>query len=251
MSLLRQFALTAPLIHTRNLFDTVLADDFELGDAESFESLCEFAFWLYVDGSEADALQVCDCVVDREFDHNFDTWTWIEFMLALRARLSATSGDRSACDLFRTQITAAVESGDDAKVKLKRKVHGRLLAGSQLRFDKVQDAIDAEDRHSELDWRMVLLKHQIKLEQLGGSEAVAVSDITTAIDSNIRSIQALVAQWAITASWAHVIGKHRACWQSCSDNDSADSRPAECEVKQNVMAAHAATMAEQEAKRQL
>jgi hypothetical protein len=194
MSLLRQFQLTAPSIHTRKLFDTVFADDFELGDAESFESLCEFAYWLYVDGSEADALHVCDCVVDREFDHNFDTWTWIEFLLALRARLSTTSGDHSARDLFCAQVTAAVESGDEAKVKLKRKVHARLLAGSQLRFDKVQDAIDAKDHHSELDWRMVLLKHQIKLEQLGGSEAEAMSEITTAIDSNISSIQALLAR---------------------------------------------------------
>jgi hypothetical protein len=191
VALLRKFDLTVPSVDTRKLFDTVFAPEFQLGDSGSFESLCDFAYWLYIDGSESDALDVCECVVTRDFDHNFDTWTWIEFTLALRARLTARVGDASARDFFVAQVTEAVQSGDDRQVQLKRKVHSRLLAGSQLRFDKIQVAIDDKDHRSELDWRMVLLKDQIKLEQLGGSEAMPADEITAAIDSNCRAIHEL------------------------------------------------------------
>lgn len=65
-----------------------------------------------------------------------DTWTWKEFALVLGSRIAATAGGHAEREHFRSQVEHAVATGDETTARIKRKVHARFLAGSQLQFDK-------------------------------------------------------------------------------------------------------------------
>lgn len=108
----------------------------------------------------------------------------------MRSRIAATTGGHAEREHFRSQVEHAVATGDETTARIKRKVHARFLAGSQLQFDKVRQAIDDGDPAAELAWRAVLLKNQVKLEQFGASDPGAQQRLPGEIDANIAAMRA-------------------------------------------------------------
>jgi hypothetical protein len=177
---------------TRTLLEDIKKKKFSLTDSDSFESMCDLAYGLYVDNQLDEAKEVCDKFVNCEFQGNYDFWTWVEYALALSSRIaSANGGSEIENVFFKRQVLSAIESGDEEKVKLKRKIHARYLNGNQVNFDKVQLAIDRGDVESELDWRTVYLKNQISLEQFGSTNIALAEKITLDIENNLLAIRKL------------------------------------------------------------
>jgi hypothetical protein len=177
--------------NTRALLKSLTKSNFALTDPESYESMCDLAYSLYVDEKAAEAKDVCDAFAGFEFQSNYDLWTWVRYALALRSRIAHATGSGAEKDFFKRQVLSAVESGTEDEVHTKRKVHARFRSGNKAGFEKVQSAIDAGDSESELGWREVHLKNLVKLEQFGSSDLVLAGTLGQRIEDNLLAIRAL------------------------------------------------------------
>jgi hypothetical protein len=176
---------------TREVFADVAKNNFILSDSNSFESMCDLAYLLYIDNKLEEAKDICDEFSSYKFQGNYDFWIWVRYALALRSRIARTKGSEVENAFFKHQVLAALESGDEDTVHGNRKVHARYLNGNKIDFGKVQLAIDKGDKVSELGWRLVYLKNQISLEQFGSTNVDLAEKITSEIEDNLQLIKKL------------------------------------------------------------
>jgi hypothetical protein len=191
MKTLLELETTALSETTRALLKSLTKRNFALTDPDSYEDMCDLAYSLYVDDKAIEAKEVCDKFAGIEFQSNYDLWTWVEFALALRSRIADSNGSAVENTFLKRQVLRAVETGDEEKVQLRKKIHARFRNGSQVRFDKVQSAIDNGDADAELDWREVHLKNLILLEQFGSSDPVLAGSLGHQTESNLLAMRTL------------------------------------------------------------
>ncbi|MBF0397553.1 MAG: hypothetical protein HQK78_12315 [Desulfobacterales bacterium] len=148
--------------------------------SRSLEDMMYLAFWFYVLGREDEALEVCTFLSQYEFEGNFNIWRWVEYALALQARIFRNRDKKDEREKTLKRIRTYFEED---------RLNGIIL---NLNKENVQDQIEAHDKKREADWRAVMMLEQCIIIEMGGSKQLPVKNIETEFQDNISKLKELV-----------------------------------------------------------
>lgn len=161
-------------------------------DKAILESLTRISFILYVENDLSNALLLTEKLSKISFNNDYDYWTWIEFAVALRAKISEImSDDKRMNDSLRI-ISEALDYGEGLQKKIKNNVHNRFMAGEGVELDSLTTAKKNKNMHEEFNCRLIYLMKLIKLDVLGGSEEYSVEKARENIDNNVKRMLQLI-----------------------------------------------------------
>jgi hypothetical protein len=140
----------------------------------------------------SNALLLTEKLSKISFNNDCDYWTWIEFAVALRAKISEImSDDKRMNDSLRI-ISEALDYGEGLQKKIRNNVHNRFMAGEGVELDSLTTAKKNKNMHEEFNCRLIYLMKLIKLDVLGGSEEYSVEKARENIDNNVKRMLRLI-----------------------------------------------------------
>jgi len=142
------------------------------------------AYGCFIFGKEEQAMEVCEFLQQYQFMGDYSRWGWIEGSLALYSRLLRKHGklEHATVCVDRIQATGFQKS------RLSRTPPNIMTSIEQ----NVKVAQEDNDHLRERDWRIVLLKEQCTVIEMGGSTDLPQTEAEAMFQSNLTRIKELV-----------------------------------------------------------
>lgn len=164
-----------------------LSERFNVLDCITLQKCTRMAYVLYLLEHTDMALQLTSTVENVTFTGNYNTWTWIEYLLVLKSRIECINGNMSFRNKLQTVIAPAMlNTGDGLQQKINRSVFDRMLRGEGL-LDaeiEVRQAIENNNISDEFYSRFVYNLYLCELSEYGGSKTFPVAKAESLILSN-------------------------------------------------------------------
>lgn len=133
--------------------------DFSWTREVSFLATQKLAYWLYVFGNEAEALEVCQFLGQFQFAGTHYLWRWVMSTLVLESRILRLAGKKAEA----LKCVERVKSADFIEERL-----SGLLVHGQLK--SVDEAIAEKSKTDEREWSLIAFSELCFMNELGGSE---------------------------------------------------------------------------------
>ncbi|ATA21764.1 hypothetical protein EDC48_1153 [Gibbsiella quercinecans] len=130
------------------------------------ESLTRLAYSLYVLKKYSLTNELLDILTEIPFNNDFDSWTWIEYALSLKSRMSREKEELAESSEAIRKIIIATETGNELEISIKHRVFQRMLKGENIFLDGLHEAIDSKDKVMEYNERILYLMEIIKIDEI-------------------------------------------------------------------------------------
>ncbi|ALX94580.1 hypothetical protein AV650_13885 [Serratia fonticola] len=154
------------------------------------ESLVKLAYLLSISGENCHSL--VDVLYEVSFENDYDYWTWIEYVIALKGVVSKRKGDEDTHKQSIKLIMQAVNSGNELQIQVKNNVHKRFLKGEKLYSDKVAYYLEQGDIISENNARLLYIMDLFKLILFGDELLTPVEDVEELLISNVEKLRRFI-----------------------------------------------------------
>lgn len=142
--------------------------------AKELERASRFAYDLYFKNHIEQANKVIEVVVREKFNGNYNLWTWIEDCLFLKCWILENSNQSNKDKEIEKTIEIIKETfnfnKDEAIRMIGERGHKRLLTGSLLIDDRIEIAIQENEKKDEIDYRKIQFSNLLYIYFFGGSE---------------------------------------------------------------------------------
>lgn len=156
------------------------------------ESLTRLAYLLYVINENDLAEQLTAPLSKIPFENNYDYWVWIEASLVLNGTLARARGDEPVYADALARVLAALNTGNELQVTVKRNTHERFVRGETLSLDKIQDAENEGDFATEGNQRVTYLMSLLKIQFFDKPEHYPHEKIKADIEENVARINEII-----------------------------------------------------------
>ncbi|WP_379158695.1 DUF6707 family protein [Paenibacillus sp. sgz5001063] len=138
--------------------------------AADMEALSDLALLLYINGDIGSARQVCDLTDGLVFDNNYNIWTFIHIIRALKARILRETGEKEQAETLIAQIeadhlTPGKLMDREAKLELRQRIKNRTTYQELTNQDKIEQASSPA---SAAAYRFAALKGMIQCREMEG-----------------------------------------------------------------------------------
>lgn len=169
-----------------------LSHSFDEKNNDELEKLIQISYILYVYNEVGIALEIVDELSDYVFNGDYDFWTWIDAALVLNIRLKRLSNQGENIPALKDKILSPLSIGNEIQIKVKNKVYKRFLEGDTLAVDKIQEAVDSNEKDREAARRISYLIKLMKISEMGGSESFSIEKAESEIKSNQVRLKSLL-----------------------------------------------------------
>jgi hypothetical protein len=120
---------------------------------------------------------------------NYDTWTWIEPLIALKSRLSNDLATKIKCKMV---IEKVLDTGNESQKSVKKNVFQRILSGEENYDDLIKIAQERNDKENELESRIKTIMQLITVIEMGASEKFTVEMAENKLNEMIEETKILI-----------------------------------------------------------
>ena len=142
--------------------------------ARELERASRFAYDLYYKNYIEQANKVIEVVVREKFNENYNLWTWIEHCIFLKCWILENSNQSNKDKEIEKTIEIIKETfnfnKDEAVRMIRERSHKRMLTGSLLIDDRIEIAIQENEKKDEIDYRKIQFSNLLYIYFFGGSE---------------------------------------------------------------------------------
>jgi len=151
-----------------------LGKKFSLKSGKDLENLTHLCYWLYVYGQPEKSALCCGIVDQIPFTNNFDIWTWVESIIALKMRILREQGENDKVEEYRPKLLISYE-GEDKTLR-------EILNGSLLYDENIKSNADDGDEKGANAWRFLQIVQLCIMRELGGSKKYPIEKLDKEID---------------------------------------------------------------------
>ena len=123
---------------------------------------------------------------------NYNTWTWIEPLIALNSRIN--QDDHEVKVKCRKRIKEVLDTGSALQIKLKNKVFQRILQAEELLDDEIQQAKINNDSELELEMVLKAIMQLVIIIEMGASEKYSILSAEKDLSDKIRLAEKLISE---------------------------------------------------------
>lgn len=162
-------------------------------------ALVKLSYLLYI--TQTDQCEVVKLLVNElsqiPFEENYDYWTWVEHALILQARIAREDGQQDIHDQAMKSLDNALNTGEEAVVKVKHNVQARFVKGETLDTKTIDAAIERKDESTECDQRLLYVMKLFKIKELGAVSPYTDEKVEQESKQYIERINEIVKQVGI------------------------------------------------------
>lgn len=162
-------------------------------------ALVKLSYLLYINQSEQkpQIKSLLDELSRIPFEENYDYWTWVEHALVLQARIAREKEQQAVYKQFMQLIEDALNTGEEAVVKIKHNVQDRFVKGETLSTQTIDAAIKKNDLLIECEQRILYVMKLFKIKELGAQLPYTDEKIDEESTQHMERINEIVKQIGI------------------------------------------------------
>lgn len=162
-------------------------------------ALVKLSYLLYINQSEQkpQIKSLLDELSRIPFEENYDYWTWVEHALVLQARIAREKEQQAVYKQFMQLIEDALNTGEEAVVKIKHNVQDRFVKGETLSTQTIDAAIKKNDLLMECEQRILYVMKLFKIKELGAQLPYTDEKIDEESTQHMERINEIVKQIGI------------------------------------------------------
>jgi hypothetical protein len=170
-----------------------LAKGYKPTVAAKLETAMHFTIDLYFDGSENEALQVCELMAQIQYNGNYNIWTWVEATLLLKSWIHKKSNSIEKLNetIKRVDETSEIKTNNELADTIKKRVKLRNLAGNLICYKEIEEAMSNGDKATEMAYRKIQYTRLLYIYFLGGSTEFSTERAFAEIENNEQIIKNL------------------------------------------------------------
>lgn len=124
--------------------------------------------------------------IEKEDFVNYDTWTWIEPLLALKARIN--NDNNEIVEKCTNKISSILEIGNELQVTVKNRVFNRVLNGEEFLDSLIEKYRQENNEELELETIIKDIMKLVVIVEMGASEEFTIEMAETKLlDLNERA----------------------------------------------------------------
>lgn len=132
-------------------------------------ALVKLSYLLYItqNDQKPQVKKVLEELSQIPFEENYDYWTWVEHAVVLQARIAREEEQQAVYEQSMQLIEDALNTGEEAVVKIKHNVQDRFVKGETLSTQTIDAAIKKNDLLMECEQRILYVMKLFKIKELG------------------------------------------------------------------------------------
>lgn len=162
-------------------------------------ALVKLSYLLYITQSKqnSDIKKLLDELSQIPFAENYDYWTWVEYALILQARIAREEGQSDVYGQAMKRINDALQTGEEAVVKVKHNVQDRFVKGETLNTKTIDAAITQKKPSMECEQRILYIMKLFKIKELGAQLPYTDEKIDAESQQYIERVNEIIKQIGI------------------------------------------------------
>lgn len=162
-------------------------------------ALVKLSYLLYITQSDQkpQIKELLDELSQIPFAENYDYWTWVEHALILQARIAREEGQSDVYDQAMKWINDALQTGEEAVVKVKHNVQDRFVKGETLNIKTIDAAITQKKPSMECEQRILYIMKLFKIKELGAQLPYTDEKIDAESQQYIERVNEIIKQIGI------------------------------------------------------
>lgn len=162
-------------------------------------ALVKLSYLLYITQSDQkpQIKELLEELSQIPFEENYDYWTWVEHALVLQARIAREEEHQAVYDQSMQLIEDALNTGEEAVVKVKHNVQARFVKGETLSTQTIDAAIKKNDTSMECEQRILYVMKLFKIKELGAQPPYTDEKVEQESTEYMKRINEIVEQVGI------------------------------------------------------
>lgn len=162
-------------------------------------ALVKLSYLLYItqNDQKPQVKKILDELSQIPFEENYDYWTWVEHALVLQARIAREEEQQAVYKQFMQLIEDALNTGEEAVVKIKHNVQDRFVKGETLSTQTIDAAIKKNDLLMECEQRILYVMKLFKIKELGAQLPYTDEKLEQEMEQYMKRINEIVEQVGI------------------------------------------------------
>ncbi|WP_204825539.1 DUF6707 family protein [Paenibacillus nicotianae] len=162
-------------------------------------ALVKLSYLLYItqNNQKPQVKKILDELSQIPFEENYDYWTWVEHAVVLQARIAREEEQQAVYKQFMQLIEDALNTGEEAVVKIKHNVQDRFVKGETLSTQTIDAAIKKNDLLMECEQRILYVMKLFKIKELGAQPPYTDEKLEQEMEQYMKRINEIVEQVGI------------------------------------------------------
>ena len=157
---------------------------------QTIADIAYLAYWLYIIDEKELAMEVASLIDEISFKGDFVVWERVQDALILESIVYAEEGNIQKSKEAMSPINEVDTTGDESTIRKNQRILQRVLNGSLMYDDEIEDAQKENNIQDEIRLRFLQFKLLCYMKSMGGSEKYPIKHLEEEIERERQFLKA-------------------------------------------------------------